>query len=70
MASWNNKNLIKYVIPSKTQLHFTLQLLKVLEVIRALEEHKKKCENEGNYMEARAAAQRLNGVKVFLWGIQ
>lgn len=40
-------------------------LVKVMEVIRALEEHKKKAENEGNYMEARAAAQRLNGVKVF-----
>lgn len=36
----------------------------VMEVIRALEEHRKKAENEGNYMEARAAAQRLNGVKV------
>ena len=39
-------------------------------MIKALEEHKKKCENEGNYMEARAAAQRLNGVKVFLRGVQ
>lgn len=38
--------------------------MKVLEVIDALEEHRKKAENEGNYMEARAAAQRLNGVKV------
>ncbi|CAM6044916.1 unnamed protein product [Sphagnum compactum] len=36
----------------------------VLDVISSLEEYKKKCENDGNYMEARAAAQRLNGVKV------
>ncbi len=33
-------------------------------MISSLEEYKKKCENDGNYMEARAAAQRLNGVKV------
>lgn len=39
-------------------------VVKVLEVINALEEHRKKAENEGNYMEARGAAQRLNGVKV------
>jgi len=38
--------------------------VKVLEVIRAFEEHKKKAENNGNYIEARAATQHLNGVKV------
>jgi len=38
--------------------------VKVLEVIRALEEYKRKAENDGNYMEARAATQHLNAVKV------
>uniref|UniRef100_A0A7I4ARY9 Uncharacterized protein n=1 Tax=Physcomitrium patens TaxID=3218 RepID=A0A7I4ARY9_PHYPA len=37
----------------------------VMEVINALEAHKKKAEFDGNYVEARAATQRLNGVK--LW---
>jgi hypothetical protein len=46
-------------------LYVAKLLVKVMEVIRALEEHRKKAENEGNYMEARAAAQRLTGVKVF-----
>uniref|UniRef100_A0A7I4AW88 Uncharacterized protein n=1 Tax=Physcomitrium patens TaxID=3218 RepID=A0A7I4AW88_PHYPA len=36
----------------------------VMEVINALEAHKKKAEFDGNYVEARAATQRLNGVKV------
>lgn len=44
-----------------------LLVVKVMEVINSLEAHRKKAENEGNYMEARAAAQRLNGVKVKLY---
>ncbi|KAG0570351.1 hypothetical protein M758_6G150600 [Ceratodon purpureus] len=50
----------------RTSMEITYPALspQVLEVINALEEHRKKAENEGNYMEARAAAQRLNGVKV------
>ncbi|BBN20525.1 hypothetical protein Mp_Vg00410 [Marchantia polymorpha subsp. ruderalis] len=36
----------------------------VVEVIRSLEEHQKKCENEGNYMAAQSAVQRLHGIKV------
>ncbi|KAL3695165.1 hypothetical protein R1sor_008816 [Riccia sorocarpa] len=36
----------------------------VLEVIRSLEEHQKKCENEGNYMAAQSAVQRLHGIKL------
>jgi len=39
-------------------------VVKVMEVINSLEVRRKKAENEGNYMEARAAAQHLNGVKV------
>jgi hypothetical protein len=33
----------------------------VLSFMRALEDHKKKCEREGKYMEARTAAKRLHG---------
>lgn len=36
----------------------------VLGFLRALEEHRKKCEKEGKYMEARVAAKRLNDLKV------
>mmetsp|Transcript_2626 Transcript_2626/g.2928 ORF Transcript_2626/g.2928 Transcript_2626/m.2928 type:complete len:413 (-) Transcript_2626:786-2024(-) len=36
----------------------------VLSFLRALEEHKKKCEREGKYMEARTAAQRLHDLKL------
>lgn len=39
-----------------------------MEVINALEAHKKKAEFDGNYVEARAATQRLNGVKVLFHG--
>lgn len=35
-----------------------------LGFMRALEEHKKKCEREGKYMEARTAAKRLHDLKV------
>lgn len=38
--------------------------MQVVEVIRSLEEHQKKCENEGNYMAAQSAVQRLHGIKV------
>ncbi|KAK3232610.1 hypothetical protein CYMTET_57041 [Cymbomonas tetramitiformis] len=36
----------------------------VLSFMRALEEHKKKCEREGKYMEARTAAKRLHDLKL------
>lgn len=36
----------------------------VLSFMRALEEHKKKCEKEGKYMEARTAAKRLHDLKL------
>ncbi|CAM6104813.1 unnamed protein product [Calypogeia fissa] len=36
----------------------------VVEVMKSLEEHKKKCENEGNYMAAQSAVQRLHGIKL------
>ncbi|XP_024385954.1 uncharacterized protein [Physcomitrium patens] len=50
----------------RTSMEITYPALspQVMEVIDTLESHKKKAENEGNYMVARAAAQRLNGVKV------
>ena len=36
----------------------------ILNFIQALEEHKRMCESEGKYMEARAAAKRIATVKV------
>lgn len=36
----------------------------VLSFMRALEEHRKKCEKEGKYMEARTASKRLHDLKV------
>uniref|UniRef100_A0A7S0R1E2 Uncharacterized protein n=1 Tax=Pyramimonas obovata TaxID=1411642 RepID=A0A7S0R1E2_9CHLO len=36
----------------------------VLSFMRALEDHKKKCEKEGKYMEARTAAKRLHDLKL------
>ena len=36
----------------------------VLEFLRALEEHRRACEREGRYLEARTAALRINDLKV------
>jgi len=36
----------------------------VLSFMRALEEHRKKCEKEGKYMEARTASKRLHDLKL------
>ena len=36
----------------------------VLEFLRALEEHRRVCEREGKYLEARTAAMRINDLKV------
>ena len=59
MKAMSNVAIIAY---SNLRWYFVKLVVKVLEVIDTLEKHKKKTKNEGNYMEAQAIAQCINGV--------
>ena len=64
-VEYSVENSTASIVDDETHSNFITGSLLTIMLVILLQDHKKKCEKEGKYMEARTAAKRLHDLKVF-----